>query len=386
MKKLILLIVAGTFLLSCANNNTDETQGLPVNLEQQDEVSVFDIFESIDVVPLETNAQSLIARMDKIIYFNDKYYVLDGRQQVIVCFDSAGKFLFKIARKGQGPEEYLYLGDFNIDPYNNQLLLIEPFGSLLAFDLDGRFVSKTRLPNEIRAYNDVYPLDKNRLVFSSLHNYELVFYDRTENAITDQRYGMEDDKLRGGPFAPLNRLYSYNNNLFFSPRPSNDIINLSDSSIFSWNFGKLTNTKKTIEELKKYILQSKTNFSANDGPYDWVGMKKLNNTTYYNAETSRYKLCALQCAQSLLRHVFYDKKTGKTLVFDKTKEGICFLIANICDESIIMYEKGGRVYNQYITLANAYYHPDTFTEAQKQLLQSRKDDDNPFIVKYNFKK
>jgi hypothetical protein len=87
-----------------------------------------------------------------------------------------------------------------------------------------------------------------------------------------------------------------------------------------------------------------------------------------------------------LKHVFFDKKTKKFIVFNKTKEDINFLWQKFCGESIISYDRGFNPNgNLDIELTLHYYHPDIFTEEQKRLYESRKDDDNPFLVKYNFK-
>jgi hypothetical protein len=381
MRQILTFIAIGLYLSSCSCSNNG-VQSSFIDLNRQDKVSVFDIFESVDLVFLETNEQSLIAVINKVIYFSEKYYIFDERQQILFCFDSAGNFLFKISQQGQGPEEYLRLEDFNIDPYNNQLLLLEPYGNLLVFDLSGQFISKTRLPDEIPAYNEVFVMDKNRLVFISLSYFELVFYDRDKNVILDRRYRTEQI---APPFLPIYRTYIYGNDLFFSLSPSNEIINLSDSTVFSWNFGKQTNTKETIENLKKFVLTSKIDFFYEN--YDWIGEKKLKNIPYLNFESSRYRFYALETKYNFMKYIFYDKKTEKSFVFDKTKEGICFAMLDFNGETIIMCDRGFRqTGNSDIDKNLVYYHSYIFTEEQKRMYHFHKTDDNPFLVKYNFKK
>jgi len=386
MKQIRILTTIGVFLLHSSHNFSSENNGtqqsLYANLKQQDEVSVFDIFESIDIILLETGEQSLIADIRKIIHFNDRYYIFDKQQQRIFCFDSVGNFLFKISQKGYGLEEYTYIDDFNVDPFNNQLLLLEPFGNLLTFDLNGQFISKIRLPSEVVAYNEVYIMDENRLMFTSLFNFGFVFYDRAKNAIIDRHYGVEEKKLRFGfsPFVPLNRAYNYNEDLFLLLPLSNDVINLSDNSVFSWNFGKLNNMEETIENLKNFILLS--NKSEEDFyMFDWVGEKKLNYIVHRSFETSRYKICVLEFAEFTSRYVFYDKKTEQTFVFETTREGINLAPHYFFGESIILHNLGVESFDNF----PVYYNLNILTETQKQLLQSRKDNDNPFLIKYNFK-
>jgi hypothetical protein len=139
MQRILFVIIFLTACLSCSDKKNTEISGL-IDLNKIDPVSINDLFESIEVVQLETNAECLIAHATKIIFYDNRYYVFDVRQQAIFCFDSTGKFVFKIANRGQGPEEYLNLEDFNIDSYNQQVLLLVPFGSLVTFDTDGKCI------------------------------------------------------------------------------------------------------------------------------------------------------------------------------------------------------------------------------------------------------
>ena len=393
MKQIIILTIVGTFLLSCSHGDRQMSSPF-INLDRQDKVSIFDIFESVDLVLLETTDESLISRISQVVHFNDRYYALDRAQSILFCFDSTGNFLFKISNQGQGPEEYIRIDNFNIDPHNNQLLLLEPWGVLHAYDLEGNFISKTRLPSEVVAYNEVFVLDENRLIFSNANLDELVFYNRIENAIYDRRYGLDMELRRKSEsiFMPIRRTYSYAGDLFFSPKPSNEIINLSDSTIFVWNFGKQTNTKEIIEQLKKVILRSENNRfrpEPTQWEYDWVGENLLRNIPRANFETSRYKISVLSLGRGILKHVFFDKKTGKAFVFDQTTEGIRFSVPIFGNESVIAFCRGRapgqRHDNPESRFLELYYHPSIFTEEQRRLYESRKEDDNPFLVRYNFK-
>jgi hypothetical protein len=348
-----------------------------INIDQTMQVSIPDIFESVEVIQLETKEECLISTIQKVVFFNDRYYVLDDRQESLFCFDSSGKFLFKIAAKGEGPEEYLHLGYFNVDTYHNQLLILEPFGSLLSFDLEGRFLSKIKLPREIVAYNEVYPLNKDTLVFLSITKYELVFYSKDKNRIIDKRrYGMDGD-IRSYIFVPSHKTYEYNGSVFFSLPVTNKIINLSDNTLFLWDFGNKNNTQKQIDNLKE-LLKSEEETPKRD----FVSEEKLNYTIEHNFESNRYKISLLYPGNLRIKHIFFDKKTKTALVFDKTSENIRFILSDFYGESIIMYDHGWKS-NPLLT----YYSSDNLSEEQNRIINSHNpEEDNPFLVKYNFKK
>ena len=387
MKRIFILILP-IIVLSCSKRTKNFDGEKIIDLSQLSQVSVFDLFDSIDVVQLETSDNVLISAISKAIFFNDRYYILDIKQQMLFSFDSSGKFLFKIDRKGQGPDEYLYLGNFNIDSFNSQLLLLEPFGHLLVFDLDGRFIEKIRLPKEINAYNEVYPLDKDNLIFISLSEYHVVFYSKITNEITEKRY-LIDQELRS-LFSIIGKTYNYNNYVFFSKPFSNEIINLTENTKFLWNFGKDNNQEKQFDKVKKVNINEYVK-PGDRNARDYVGEGKINYNIELNHESSRYKICVLDCGKYKFKHIFFDKKENRPIIFEKTKENLIFLsIANFYGEHIVRYEmelpnNSNIQNNAFVTELLTYYSRDLLTEEQKKIIDSRKEDDNPFLVKYNLK-
>jgi len=82
------------------------------------------LFEArYDVVPLETNVESLISQIGRISIYGNNFYVLDRSSGSVLIFDEQGKFLKKISHIGRGPGEYTSLTDFGIDTKNNNIVL-----------------------------------------------------------------------------------------------------------------------------------------------------------------------------------------------------------------------------------------------------------------------
>ncbi len=65
------------------------------------------------IIPLELNTESIIGRVNKIVKRNDIFYILSDDKR-IHAFDTNGRFLFVLDKLGKGPEEYVYIGDFDI--------------------------------------------------------------------------------------------------------------------------------------------------------------------------------------------------------------------------------------------------------------------------------
>ena len=152
------------FLLvhSCrqVSNRTDELSVIEMNSSAKAPVSR--LFRQIDLVPLETCDSSLIGiAIKRIERKADRLYVLNhmNTRVNLLCFDTVGKFLFRIDRNGNGPQEYTYLGDFFIEPQREQLVLIAESGHFLYLDLDGNFIASRRIQRGYYARQTVAPED-----------------------------------------------------------------------------------------------------------------------------------------------------------------------------------------------------------------------------------
>ena len=112
---LITLLVVVAFV-ACNNKRHVFIDDLEVyKIEKVDDVLYWDDFvEKIDIIPLETNANSLVGVFHKGIVTGSDIYVFDFRYQILLNFDIAGNFKKRIGGKGKGPEEYFEIRDFCI--------------------------------------------------------------------------------------------------------------------------------------------------------------------------------------------------------------------------------------------------------------------------------
>jgi hypothetical protein len=89
---------------------------IEIHIDPSKVESAYDISEDVepefDIVALETTDNSVIGYVDKVLYQNDTYYVLDRDGATVFLFDSTGKFISKLYKKGQGPDEYSKISAF----------------------------------------------------------------------------------------------------------------------------------------------------------------------------------------------------------------------------------------------------------------------------------
>lgn len=374
---LITTIIMAQLICSCTTNG--DTSSV-IDLDKNDKVSIFDLVDSISVVQLETTHESLFKRAKDIIFHKNRYYLFDWELQAFFCFDSKGKFLYKLNKRGRGADEYDFVGDFNINKYNDQLMLVVPWGTILYYDLDGNFISKVKLPGDLRAYNEIYALDNDHLLFITWsHEYKAYTYSRSSGKILKGSIPTTEELC--GVFPPFGLSYYYKDSLYFNNAGvKNQVINMSDPNprvSYSWDFGDKNYTEKQINKAILYKQKMRQERKPSLLRKDMLGDSSFPN--YYvlrNFETNRFRglFLTYKIPDDLL-YVFKDKNDGKDIVFRETIEGVDFSSYWICDNAIIS------VSNKDNSTCNK-----VLSSEQLKIVESQDpDNDNPFLVIYHLK-
>ncbi len=152
--QLIIIIV----VLGCTNNkvnpyktNSSGAVKDSVSVEINKIIAIKDftsIFKKQELTRLETNGTSLVSDIAKIVMHNNNIYVFDWYTDYsVLCFDTKGKFKFKLKKIGKGPHEYFdyYYGDIN-DYTGDIELLTNGSRNLMVYDSLGNFKEKFKLP------------------------------------------------------------------------------------------------------------------------------------------------------------------------------------------------------------------------------------------------
>lgn len=105
-------------------------------------------FQKDKIIKLETNIESLIGSVYKIEYRNNRVYIIDRfKEPSVSCFNSNGKFKFKLKSIGKGPMEYIQILDGCINSYSGDIELLVNFGQeLMVYDSSGVFNKRIKLP------------------------------------------------------------------------------------------------------------------------------------------------------------------------------------------------------------------------------------------------
>ena len=351
---------------------------IKVDIDARHDVSVFDIFERVELIPLETTDESIFQRVGELDYHNGVLYILDWR--TIFAFDATtGQFLFKIDDEGQGPQEYLHISNFEIDTERNIMLVLDPIArNLIEYDLTGKHLRRTKLPEIINAYWRLRYLGNNVIAFwTADNNNRLKFYDRSQNSILSEHLPIQGER---NIFDAWSAGIFSNNNLLISHAALNNIYEVFPDGTYSlaytWNFGRLNNSETIISNLPESWGRSQEELDLLDRRVRNSEIVNYYFTRIGGNQTHRY-------AQIMRRnqyvHLLHNVVREHTYVFTKFSEGATFFPIFWSDEFVIGLGPF------------ADYREDTIPDAildDRNLAIKRNicEFDNPVLIKYWFRR
>lgn len=381
IRKIWILFCFGMILTGCKKqiSKYDECKFIyPIDIDSRNDISLFDLFDSVEIIPLETQKESLVAWGSPRIYKN-RIYILENRLNIILCFDLNGKFLFRIDNIGQGPSEYQNLWTLSFDPFNDRLLLLETSGTLHEYTLDGHFIRKINPPQQLTTIHEVEAVNKDTLMYyTKFEQKKIHFYSRQTGQVVKNIYE-EKDKLNSSP-----HFFNNNHQLYFLPsNQGNTVFNISNAKLeptYFWDFGKHNYDPEKLkfppmneEEWKKTEIK----WRLENIPYSFTEIYE-NNTYLYLLLNLNYTASLVHRIPPQQVHLFYNKHTGKYFIFNDFRERIEFGFTISMDDTYINCT--GNFARKEVLL-----QADILKEKEKKILRQMKEDDNIYIIRFKFK-
>ena len=360
-------------------SKTGETT-IVVDLDSPEEASLFDYFSSIELVPLETLPDALIKGISKIVIHQNNYYVLDMPQSIIFVFDSAGKYLFKIAKKGRGVGEYGFISDFNINPYTGNLEILEANGPIKIYDPMGNFIEKKRINYPgFKAVHSLTAIDKDIHVFHSKYApKKIIYFNLDEKKLLNEEF--EEDMHLG---AYSGTPYQYRDEWYFF-RPIHPVVYKVEKdqlkAAFRFDFGKYATDGRRVTITKEKTFAEKTEEVFNQ--FSYMIQSVRHNDKYILASLLRKELGEHPGPRG---NIIYEKATGKTKYIVNFTEGVLFNSTR--GEEVIVTDEYLLMPTQWVDLEKRIKKEILSADQQVifEKLVNAKDEENPVIIKYNFK-
>lgn len=99
--------------------------------EAKDFVNLSEIADSVVCIKLQTDSLDVLGKVREIVIREKYIYAQDVLQQSVFVFDKSGKFISKLAKRGKGPDEYVWMGPIYIDEEEQYIDVIDKGPSLL---------------------------------------------------------------------------------------------------------------------------------------------------------------------------------------------------------------------------------------------------------------
>jgi hypothetical protein len=337
MRHITIIFIAIVLIQVCACNSEKKSdltgfKQIYVDIDKTERINVADYFKYSSFIVLETTNDNLIAHIDKVQILDSKIYVMDCKQHSIYIFDNKGKYLRKIYRRGGGPEEYIYITDFNVDATTGNIWVYDgQSGRMLNYTSEGQFLNKQEIPLGLSFIS----LKNNRWMFYTEYGGNKGFYKLN---VCDKNFAVTDVFL---PFPKYmsGRIYmagktrsmfsEYNDTLHISPLLSNKI----------YVYNRATNDIKGKYEIV-FAGQKHSYFDENSNENEVKkALSSFGNETasYINGFYSLHSFVFFRFLYNNIMHFcLYDELTGKIL----------------CDKKMLLDENG-------LFLSPSVYFSDT---------------------------
>jgi len=214
---------------SCQTKKENQAEQNTFRAEFVNNIRLSEYFSSLDYVFLEESPDGLFINADKILYFQNRWYILDSELMTILCFEEDGKFLFRIHSVGRGPGEYQLLTGIMIHKTNKELWAqCRMSKKIFIYDLDGQLIreeSVGRVGIDLMQMNesDILAYDEESHYFHSTDSMNSGVY------LLDQRFKRKHQLLdlpSGTIYYGLknNNNFSLHNDSCFFLSPSDSLI------------------------------------------------------------------------------------------------------------------------------------------------------------------
>lgn len=159
-------IVVSTKTTPSIANHVLESKGLP------------------EMVIIQEDDDMMFADINKIIEANNMYFIVDTYgSHTVVSYDSEGKPIASYGRRGNGPGEYTFPWD--VDVNNEGVYILDVSASkLLKYTHDGNYIATTEVPFNAQAFKI---LNDNKILFNlapnAVEDYQLCVTDSDLNPL-----------------------------------------------------------------------------------------------------------------------------------------------------------------------------------------------------------
>lgn len=242
-----------------------QTVPFETGIETERKVLMSEIADSIRLIPLETNDKSLIKRLMAANILQTKEYLFLPWLEKLFQFTKDGKFIRTIGRKGNGPGEFTWISQIDVDEEKGLVYMLTTSAKINIYEMEtGKFIRAMKVPN----------LEASEFVMLPGQDTIAATFVRNNNGRRKERIYLSD--LNGDTLRVFNRWDLFELNSQYSWMMSGDadryMFRYKDNACYKeyYNDTLFTITRNTLEpryifQLGKYSLPMEYRFEYLDG-------------------------------------------------------------------------------------------------------------------------
>lgn len=134
--RFIALLILGIFC-SCTENLKKDSKVIVADLNNVSSFFDEDVIDSVTIISLQS-CDTWIQRIDKVVEFDSKFYMMDQKSRTLLIFSQEGTYLCRISNIGHATNEYIGISDFFIDKQDSTINIVSSLDKkVLKYSLNG---------------------------------------------------------------------------------------------------------------------------------------------------------------------------------------------------------------------------------------------------------
>jgi hypothetical protein len=351
---------------------------LNIQLPRPNSFNFKDVFDSIQIIPLELTENSILYRCDKMLMYKNKYYILDRKALCIYVFDYSGHYLYSsISKHGEGPGEYRVITDFDIDSNTGEICLLSASSlRLMVYDEQFNYKETIKLPTKVLPLSLFKRLSTDCFAFYNSNQEDdfcVKIYSKQSGEIVKKSCKIKVKEAKSlSAFEPF-PFHENNNCIYFTNKlPDNKLYHYNDQSLDFDIYIEYIIEKKEfrIDRLEKRRERAYYSRILEDNNYAFIMNQRENESFIF----------AFIYHETIIYFTIYDKKNHITKTFPNKFEKETFLMPPDFIDDQCLYVIADPM---YIERQICDKH---LTELSKDAIKNiHIDKDNQFIIKYYIK-
>jgi hypothetical protein len=222
-----------------------------------------------------SSADVILGRIEKVERKDTLFFIQDNLDNLYI-FGSTGDFVGLVGKKGRGPTEYLEITDFAINPFKNEIAVLDgAFRAILFYDTNGQFLRSFKvnhIESQIRYLDTVTIITYTNRVVEALNSHFLINVIDLNGKDISRLKNVKDEKIP--PYSPVltfEKIKNYHDTVCYYDNIDNIIYHIGKNELFpiiELDFGKYSMPIKYLL-FEKYPTQEVFNEMSNFFSSHW---------------------------------------------------------------------------------------------------------------------